>query len=59
MPAVTVVGPLARGVQAMLPHVDEFRAVHNLEAIEGLVTALSGRAGREGDPRRYRLSPAA
>jgi uncharacterized protein with von Willebrand factor type A (vWA) domain len=25
----------------MLPHVDEFRPVHNLSSIEGLITALS------------------
>jgi uncharacterized protein len=25
----------------MLPHVDEFRPVHNLSSIEGLVEALS------------------
>jgi uncharacterized protein with von Willebrand factor type A (vWA) domain len=25
----------------MLPHVDEFRPVHNLSSIEGLVAALS------------------
>lgn len=31
----------ARGVKAMLPHVDSFRAVHNLESLESLVEALS------------------
>jgi uncharacterized protein with von Willebrand factor type A (vWA) domain len=25
----------------MLPHVDEFRPVHNLSSIKGLITALS------------------
>jgi hypothetical protein len=25
----------------MLPHVDEFRPVHNLKSIEGLIEALS------------------
>jgi uncharacterized protein with von Willebrand factor type A (vWA) domain len=25
----------------MLPHVDEFRPVHNLSSIEGLIAALS------------------
>ncbi len=35
----------ARGVQAMLPHVDEFRPVHNLDSIEALCRALSGRHG--------------
>jgi uncharacterized protein with von Willebrand factor type A (vWA) domain len=32
----------ARGVQAMLPHVDEFRPVHNLDSMEALCRALSG-----------------
>lgn len=30
----------ARGVKAMLPHVDEFRAVHNLGSLEDLVDSL-------------------
>ncbi len=46
--------PRARGVRAMLPHVDEFRPVHNLEAIGDLVAVLSGEGGgRKADPRRY------
>ncbi|MCO6185751.1 VWA domain-containing protein [Rhizobium sp. L1K21] len=44
----------ARGVRAMLPHVDEFRPVHNLEAIGDLVEALSGASrSRDTDPRRF------
>lgn len=44
----------ARGVRAMLPHVDELRPVHNLEAMADLVAALSGEAPRgTGDPRRF------
>jgi uncharacterized protein len=35
----------ARGVQTMLPHVDEFRPVHNLDSMEALCRALSGRRG--------------
>jgi uncharacterized protein len=31
----------ARGIKMMLPHVDEFRPVHNLSSIEGLIEALS------------------
>jgi uncharacterized protein len=31
----------AHGIKMMLPHVDEFRPVHNLVSIEGLITALS------------------
>ncbi|QND47286.1 VWA domain-containing protein [Rhizobium lusitanum] len=45
--------PRARGVRTMLPHVDEFRPVHNLLSLADLVSALS--AGRAGayDPRRF------
>src|SRR5436305_11188168 len=31
----------ALGIKMMLPHVDEFRPVHNLSSIEGLIAALS------------------
>lgn len=43
----------ARGVRAMLPHVDEFRPVHNLISLADLASALN--AGRSGqyDPRRH------
>jgi len=43
--------PKARGVRAILPHVDEFRATHNLASLEDLAAALSAPAGRV-DPRR-------
>ena len=46
----------ARGVRAMLPHVDEFRAVHSLDAVADLCTALSGereRGGQLTDPRAW------
>ncbi|QDG77004.1 VWA domain-containing protein [Labrenzia sp. PHM005] len=33
----------AKGIRAMLPHVDEFRAVHSLDAVADLVSALSGK----------------
>ncbi|WP_029003921.1 vWA domain-containing protein [Azorhizobium doebereinerae] len=33
--------PRARGVKAMLPHVDDFRPVHDLASLEALVEALS------------------
>ncbi|MBV7410130.1 VWA domain-containing protein [Maritimibacter sp. DP1N21-5] len=33
--------PKARGIRAMLPHVDSFRAGHNIASLEALVTALS------------------
>jgi len=32
--------PKSQGNKAMLPHVDEFRPVHNLESLAGLVAAL-------------------
>jgi len=31
----------AQGIKMMLPHVDEFRAVHNLSSMAGLIAALS------------------
>lgn len=43
----------ARGVRAMLPHVDEFRAVHSLDAVADLVAALSEGGSRGGNPRRF------
>lgn len=43
----------ARGVRAMLPHVDEFRPVHSLEAMDALCRTLSAPAGGHGDPRRW------
>jgi uncharacterized protein with von Willebrand factor type A (vWA) domain len=43
----------ARGVRAMLPHVDEFRPVHTLEALADLVASLSARGGRDADPRLW------
>ncbi len=33
--------PKAQGIKMMLPYVDEFRPVHNLTSIEGLIAALS------------------
>lgn len=43
----------AGGVRKMLPHVDEFRAVHNLNAISDLVAALDGGGKDDVDPRRF------
>lgn len=43
----------ASGVRAMLPHVDEFRAVHNLNSLADLAAALSGAKSRVSDPARY------
>lgn len=42
----------ARGVRAMLPHVDELRSVHNLNALGDLVASLSAPPDRDCDPRR-------
>ena len=42
--------PRAMGVKAILPHVDDFRAVHNLRSLEQLAAAL----GRPGQPRDCR-----
>jgi uncharacterized protein with von Willebrand factor type A (vWA) domain len=33
--------PKSLGIKALLPHVDEFRAVHNLDSLSALVDALS------------------
>ena len=43
----------ARGIRAMLPHVDEFRPIHNLESMAGLVAALEHGGGRSGDPKAW------
>jgi uncharacterized protein with von Willebrand factor type A (vWA) domain len=45
--------PRARGVRAMLPHVDEFRAVHNLNALADLCASLDKASSRDVDPRRW------
>ena len=42
----------ARGIQAILPHVDEFRPVHNLASIEELCRALAGQRGGDRKPPR-------
>lgn len=42
--------PKARGVAAMLPHVDELRPVHDLKSLESLVAALSGEVSRRSPP---------
>jgi uncharacterized protein with von Willebrand factor type A (vWA) domain len=45
--------PRAKGVRTMLPHVDEFRPIHNLESMAGLCRALSAHGGRTGDPKHW------
>ena len=43
----------ARGIRAMLPHVDEFRPIHSLEAVADLCEALSDKGAAATDPRRW------
>lgn len=38
--------PKARGIRAMLPHVDSFRAGHNIASLEDLAAALGGSEAR-------------
>jgi len=42
----------ARGIKAMLPHVDELRPIHNLESMRALVEAFAG-GGRAADPKSW------
>ncbi len=46
----------ARGIRTMLPHVDEFRPIHNLQSMSALVAALArggDRGDRTGDPKAW------
>lgn len=43
----------ASGIRAMLPHVDEFRPVHNLESLETLVATLARTKDSTFDPRKW------
>ena len=43
----------ARGIKTMLPHVDEFRPIHNLDSIAELVASLQARDSRAGDPKAW------
>ncbi|SHM12048.1 vWA domain-containing protein [Roseibium suaedae] len=46
----------AKGIRAMLPHVDEFRSAHSLNAVADLVAALSGApspSSVSSDPRTW------
>jgi uncharacterized protein with von Willebrand factor type A (vWA) domain len=44
--------PKTQGARAMLPHVDEFRPVHNLASLSALITALSSAPPRRGAAQR-------
>jgi hypothetical protein len=41
----------AKGVQTILPHVDELRPIHNLESMKELVRALSGAPAKGYNPK--------
>jgi len=43
--------PRAKGVRTILPHVDELRPIHNLDAMRDLVRALSGAPVKGHDPK--------
>jgi uncharacterized protein len=43
----------ARGIKTMLPYVDEFRPIHNLESMAGLVASLQDRSGGSSDPKAW------
>ena len=43
----------AEGIRAMLPHVDEFRPIHNLHAMKVLVEALSAKPSAATDPKQW------
>ncbi|MBB3234255.1 vWA domain-containing protein [Phyllobacterium endophyticum] len=45
--------PRARGVKAMLPYVDDFRPVHNMDALEDLCLALGRPRVNGDDPKRW------
>jgi uncharacterized protein with von Willebrand factor type A (vWA) domain len=44
--------PRARGVKVMLPYVDDFRTVHNMDALEDLCRALGRPRVHSDDPKR-------
>ncbi|HEX4555713.1 MAG TPA: VWA domain-containing protein, partial [Xanthobacteraceae bacterium] len=43
----------AKGIQTLLPHVDEFRPIHNLDSMAELCRALSAHGGETGDPKAW------
>lgn len=44
--------PLAAGIKAILPHVDEFRSIHNLQSVAELAAGLSGAAAESAPATR-------
>ncbi|TMJ29030.1 MAG: VWA domain-containing protein [Alphaproteobacteria bacterium] len=43
----------AKGIRAMLPHVDQLRPIHNLDSMGELVRALSAAGGPAGNPKGW------
>ncbi len=43
----------AKGIRAMLPHVDQLRPIHNLDSMMELVRALSADGGPSGNPKAW------
>jgi uncharacterized protein len=43
----------ATGIRALLPHVDEFRAIHSLRSMAELCAALGAERSRAADPKRW------
>jgi uncharacterized protein with von Willebrand factor type A (vWA) domain len=43
----------ARGIKTMLPYVDEFRPIHNLQSMTGLVASLQDRSGGSREPKAW------
>ncbi|HEY1543943.1 MAG TPA: VWA domain-containing protein [Xanthobacteraceae bacterium] len=43
----------AKGIQTILPQVDEFRPIHNLESMAELTRALSAQGRHAGDPQQW------
>jgi uncharacterized protein len=48
--------PKSQGIRAMLPHVDEFRPVHNLASLRALIDLLSRPAAATPAPRLERIT---
>ena len=46
--------PRSQGIRAMLPHVDEFRPVHNLASLRALIATLSGPGPARGRPFEFK-----
>ena len=43
----------AKGIRAMVPHVDQLRPIHNLESMAELVRALAAGGGPSGNPKAW------